>query len=569
MDDSEVAFKDPKRSSKCRASDFLPSPRPSFVSLILLFVCGCLWMNNEAIRARRLVVENRLQILSKECRYQKDLTQRAARFARPPPSAMNEEATTGKQRNRRQAPYNPEDTTDGNFTTDNEFEHIDNYFEQMGKYLESLRLIPLEYCNATERLCPAGPPGQLGETGPRGPPGQTGRKGKKGSPGRRGPPGKNGDEGAPGARGYKGDTGPPGPMGPPGPSEAAPLSAPEASVTAVKLIEDAKTNVPAGFYCTASGSPRPTISWRFKGQTLSPGDKYSINDDGTLIILNYVSSDDIGQYTCVATNTLGSSESSGVLSNFISIPHVAIHPKNQTQEGKSQATFNCSLTGGYPPGKIGWRFNNKTIVPGDKYTIDEDGGTLTIKDLEYRKHGDAGNYTCVGTNNAGSSQASGHLSVSPYYEYCDCWRSNYKYGTWSMSYRGSVDAIDFQTDGDVILQGYRLWGVVFSSTVFNVTIGLYDGDTLIAEKTGSYPTSYDVKTFEVHFPKQIHIRANVRYTATSKITTKSKSYYLRSNRAKFFCSGVFVTFSRSLKRRTRSSVSWGQIPALIFRSLQC
>ena len=94
---------------------------------------------------------------------------------------------------------------------------------------------------------------------------------------------------------------------------------------------------------------------------------------------------------------------------------MAIHPKNQTQEGKTQATFNCSLTGGYPPGKIGWRFNNKTIVPGDKYTIDEDGGTLTIKDLEYRKHGDAGNYTCVGTNNAGSSQASGHLSVSPYY----------------------------------------------------------------------------------------------------------------------------------------------------------
>ena len=228
-----------------------------------------------------------------------------------PSVAMNEEATTGRQRNRRQAPYNPQDSTDGNFTTDNEFEHIDNYFEQMGKYLESLRLIPVEYCNATERLCPAGPPGQLGETGPRGPPGKAGRKGKKGSPGRRGPPGKNGDEGALGPRGYKGDTGPPGPMGPPGPSEAAPLSAPEASVTAVKLIEDAKTNVPAGFYCTASGSPRPTISWRFKGQTLSPGDKYSINDDGTLIILNYVSSDDIGQYTCVATNTLGSSESSG------------------------------------------------------------------------------------------------------------------------------------------------------------------------------------------------------------------------------------------------------------------
>ena len=102
---------------------------------------------------------------------------------------------------------------------------------------------------------------------------------------------------------------------------------------------------------------------------------------------------------------------------------------------------------------------------------------------------------------------------------CDCWRSRsrspFKHSSWG--YRGGgVDAIDFQTDGDVILQGYRLWGVNSGSNSFQITIRLYRASTLIAERTGSYATSSSVKTFEVHFSQGIPIRAGVRYTATAK-----------------------------------------------------
>ena len=130
-------------------------------------------------------------------------------------------------------------------------------------------------------------------------------------------------------------------------------------------------------------------------------------------------------------------------------------------------------------------------------------------------------------------------------------------------------AIDFQTNGDVILSGYRLWGVNSGSTSFQVTIRLYRGSSLISEKSGSYATRSSVKTFEVHFSQSISIRAGVTYTATARITTTKQSFYIEDGMASASCSGVTVTFKSSSKDSNNSSQSRGQIPALIFRSPQC
>ena len=215
--------------------------------------------------------------------------------------------TRDGQRNRRQA---PDDSSDMYFTMGNPFEQVGNFFKQMDTFLENLQLIPIEYCNVTERLCPAGPPGPLGETGAMGPEGNPGRRGVKGRRGSKGSPGMDGVDGIPGPRGYKGETGPPGPRGPPGESLEV-TSAPSVSVSSVKLREGGLTNIAAAFYCTVSGSPRPSISWHFKGQKLSSGEKYSIRDNGTLLVFNRVSTGDIGRYTCMAANSVGSFEDSG------------------------------------------------------------------------------------------------------------------------------------------------------------------------------------------------------------------------------------------------------------------
>ena len=159
---------------------------------------------------------------------------------------------------------------------------------------------------------------------------------------------------------------------------------------------------------------------------------------------------------------------------------------------------------------------------------------------------------------------------------CDCWRSlsrspsqGWGYST-DPSGSGRVDAIDFQTNGDVILSGYRLWGVRSGSTSYQVTIRLYHGSNLIAVKTGSYATSSSVKTFEVHFSRVTSIRAGITYTATARIVTRENSFAHSDGVANASCSGVTVNFkSRSSKDSNGSSQSHGQIPVLIFRSSQC
>ena len=158
---------------------------------------------------------------------------------------------------------------------------------------------------------------------------------------------------------------------------------------------------------------------------------------------------------------------------------------------------------------------------------------------------------------------------------CDCWRSRSKSPSTDWAYSndpsgsGNVDAIDFQTNGDVILSGYRLWGVRSGSTSYQVTIRLYRGSNLIAEKTGSYATSSSVKTFEVHFSQVVSIRAGVTYTATARIVTRESSFAHGDGVESASCSGVTVTFKHSSKNSNGGSKSRGQIPALIFRSSHC
>ena len=120
-----------------------------------------------------------------------------------------------------------------------------------------------------------------------------------------------------------------------------------------------------------------------------------------------------------------------------------------------------------------------------------------------------------------------------------------------------------------MLQGYRLWGVSSGTTTFQVTIRLYRGSSMIAEKTGSYNTRSTDKTFEVHFSKEISISAGLLYTATATITARTRSFYHTDGMSSASCSGVTVTFKSSSKDSNNSNVNRGQIPALIFRSSSC
>ena len=214
-------------------------------------------------------------------------------------------STTYKGRNRRQILND----TSATITIHDVRKEITNQFEQ---------LMPIKYCKSSEKVCPSGPPGYPGPAGVRGPRGRRGPKGTKGNKGTygsMGPPGKSGKTGMAGPtgpRGEKGDTGEPGPIGMPGPPgrPGESISAPNVMLSPAQQTRDEGGN--AAFYCTVGGNPSPSVEWRFKGRKLLSGAKYLIKQ-GELTIqnLNY---SDAGQYTCTATNILGSSEASGNLS---------------------------------------------------------------------------------------------------------------------------------------------------------------------------------------------------------------------------------------------------------------
>ena len=122
------------------------------------------------------------------------------------------------------------------------------------------QLMPLKYCKASEKVCPAGLPGLPGPTGSKGSRGRRGLKGKKGSQGPIGPPGKSGKTGMTGPsgpRGEKGDKGEPGPkgmLGPPGrPGKS--ISAPQVILSPAEQTRDEGGD--ATFYCTVGGNPPP------------------------------------------------------------------------------------------------------------------------------------------------------------------------------------------------------------------------------------------------------------------------------------------------------------------------
>ena len=178
--------------------------------------------------------------------------------------------------------------------------------------------MPIKYCKSNEKVCPAGAPGIPGTRGAKGSRGRRGPKGSKGKTGTQGvmgPPGKHGKTGMTGMtgpRGEKGEMGVPGPKGMPGPpgKPGESISVPQVMLSPGEQTRDETGNT--NFYCTAAGNPRPRIEWRFKGSKLLSGSKHFIKDDGELNIkhLNY---SDAGQYTCIATNILGSHQASATL----------------------------------------------------------------------------------------------------------------------------------------------------------------------------------------------------------------------------------------------------------------
>ncbi|HUJ44066.1 MAG TPA: immunoglobulin domain-containing protein [Opitutaceae bacterium] len=153
------------------------------------------------------------------------------------------------------------------------------------------------------------------------------------------------------------------------------------------------------FTAAASGVPTPTYQWRKNGSSISGATSTSYTITG-------VATADAGTYTVVASNSAGSITSAGatlVVTTAVSAPVITMQPVSQTVTAGTSVTFTVAASGSPTP-TFQWRKNGTSIggATNASYTIASVAST------------DAGTYTVVATNSAGSATSNGAiLTVNP------------------------------------------------------------------------------------------------------------------------------------------------------------
>uniref|UniRef100_A0A3P9PN75 Neural cell adhesion molecule 1a n=1 Tax=Poecilia reticulata TaxID=8081 RepID=A0A3P9PN75_POERE len=175
--------------------------------------------------------------------------------------------------------------------------------------------------------------------------------------------------------------------------------------------------------CDADGFPEPTVTWAHNNIVLETGDKYSLNEDGSELVIKEVRKVDEGDYTCIAKNKAGEKTEEVSLNVFV-LPNITYFNNQTASEFDEEVTLTCEASGDPTP-TISWRFGNRVFTEGeqaswtrpDKYeSLDRNVvvrsharvSSLTLKDVQFT---DAGRYLCTASNSIGEDNQQLFLEV--------------------------------------------------------------------------------------------------------------------------------------------------------------
>ncbi|CAB1456761.1 unnamed protein product [Pleuronectes platessa] len=157
--------------------------------------------------------------------------------------------------------------------------------------------------------------------------------------------------------------------------------------------------------CSASGSPPPQLFWSHGNMLLTNRPRLSINQYGVLTIGGALP-EDAGNYTCLATNEVGTASQSVSLT-FAEVPRITVTQQIVLVSVGGDATLECQATG-VPSPLVHW-FKGELEV-GSAPFVEQDihRGTLHIRGVQ---EVDAGQYGCVASSSAGSSAGTVTLEI--------------------------------------------------------------------------------------------------------------------------------------------------------------
>ena len=158
--------------------------------------------------------------------------------------------------------------------------------------------------------------------------------------------------------------------------------------------------------CAATGSPRPSISWYYKGELVSEEGDFSLTELPNLRINNVQRDLHDGNYECAARNNVGTAS--------LSIELIILQPpklaplRSQRIDIGLTACFSCSLTQGDPPPERVWTKDGIEIVSEGEVSIDPNTYRLCITNAR----GDsAGVYRCTAKSDLGWAYVEATLQV--------------------------------------------------------------------------------------------------------------------------------------------------------------
>ncbi|GIY09033.1 hemicentin-1 [Caerostris extrusa] len=155
--------------------------------------------------------------------------------------------------------------------------------------------------------------------------------------------------------------------------------------------------------CLAISDTKPLqFRWDKNGKVLENG-KHNVrienSSEFSVLILDVVSSESEGNYTCTATNSVGSTTHSAHL-NVKAPPKWIETPEDMIKAIGEPAFLKC-LASGSPRPKVSFRkylgadLKRTNLLPNSGFVFDEQDSTFKIQSLSYE---DAGLYECFATN---------------------------------------------------------------------------------------------------------------------------------------------------------------------------
>ncbi|KAM4620554.1 neural cell adhesion molecule 1a [Polymixia lowei] len=175
----------------------------------------------------------------------------------------------------------------------------------------------------------------------------------------------------------------------------------------------ADTGSSAMLACDADGFPEPTVTWARNDVVLGTDDKYSLNEDGSELIIKDVKKVDEGDYTCIANNKAGEKAEEVSLNVFVQ-PKITYLNNQTASELEEQVTLTCEASGDPTP-SITWSFGRRVFTEGeqslDGNVVVRSHARVSSLTLKYVQFTDAGQYLCSARNSIGQDNQHMYLEV--------------------------------------------------------------------------------------------------------------------------------------------------------------